>query len=452
VASRRITRFHAAWVLPLTGPPIRDGWVTVRDGVVVDVGGGKPSAQTEAEVGAGDSARVEVIDLGRVAMMPGLVNAHTHLELSFLWGKVPPADSLVEWVSRMMPQRAALAPAAGDVSAITNAILDMEEAGTAAVGDIANTFDSIVPIAQSRLHAVVFRELIGFNAPDPAARVAAMRAEIAALPAPTQIPAQTPSTGSPRDSTQAVRRTPPLHVALAPHAPYSVSPDYFRAIAADSEATRGVSSVHLGESRDEVQFLASGEGPFRALLERVGAWNPSWTAPQCGPAEYLDRLGVLSPRLLAVHGVMLRDDELKLLAERGATLVTCPRSNVWVGSGNPPIDRFYASGVRVAVGTDSLASATDFNIFSELALMHHIAPHVAPSRLLASATVEGARALGFDRLGFIGADAQARLITVDLPDGIRDVETYLVEGIDPGQIAWVPANPADARASRADPR
>lgn len=431
MASRRITRFHAAWVLPIASPPLRDGWVTVRDGRIIDVGSGPVAAASSAASGTG-SAGVEVIDLGRVAMMPGLVNAHTHLELSFLWGKVPPADALVDWVGQLMAQRAALAPVADDSSAIDNAILDMEEAGTAAVGDIANTFASVAPIARSRLHAVVFRELIGFNLADPEARVAAVRAEIAALTLKS--------------------RKAPLRVTLAPHAPYSVSPGLFRAIAADPETARGVSSVHLGESLEEVRFLETGDGAFRALLERVGAWNPSWDVPRCGPADYLARLGVLSPRLLAVHGVRLRDDELKLLAAHETTLVTCPRSNVWVGSGNPPIERFYASGVRVAVGTDSLASATDLNIFSEIALMHHIAPHVPPARLLASATLDGARALGFDHLGFIGSGAHARLITIDLPKTLRDVETYLVEGIDPGQIAWVPANPADAKASRADPR
>jgi aminodeoxyfutalosine deaminase len=439
-------------VLPITSPPLRDGWVTVRDGHVIDVGSGKVPS----------SAGVETIDLGRVAMLPGLVNAHTHLELSFLWGKVPPADALVDWVSRMMAERTALAPPGDDTSAIDNAILDMEEAGTAAVGDIANTFASVAPIARSRLHAVVFRELIGFSLADPEGRVAAVRAEIAALSAATTATSapteaarsselRAPAPGS-RARTAAATLTPPVRVTLAPHAPYSVSPGLFRAIASDSETTRGVSSVHLGESLDEVRFLEHGDGPFRALLERVGAWNPSWDVPRCGPAEYLESLGVLSPRLLAVHGVRLRNDELKLLARHETTLVTCPRSNVWVGSGNPPIERFYASGVRVAVGTDSLASATDLNIFSEIALMHHIAPHVPPARLLASATVEGARALGFDRLGFIGSGADARLITVDLPATLRDVETYLVEGIDPGQIAWVPANPADAKASRADPR
>jgi aminodeoxyfutalosine deaminase len=413
-----IRRFHAAWVVPIVSPPLRDGWVTVRDGRILDVGSGRSSA----------SRRVEEVHLGRVAMLPGLVNAHTHLELSWLWGRVPPAGSLVEWVSQLMSARAQAAH--DDAAAIASAIVDMEEAGTAAIGDIANTPGSIVPIVDSRLHAVVFRELIGFNPPDPRAMVAQARATMAEH--------------APKSSR--------VRVTLAPHAPYSVSPALFRAIAEESAAAREPTSVHLGESRDELQFLSNGDGPCRSLLERVGAWNASWEAPKCGPVEYLSRLGLLSPRLLAVHGVHLTDEELQTLARHGVTLVACPRSTVWVGSGYPPVARFYASGVRVAVGTDSLASATDLNVFSELALMHHLAPRIPPRRLLASATRAGATALGFDDLGRIATGARARLITIDLPVAVRDVETYLVEGIDPGQIAWVPANPADAAAATKLPR
>ena len=132
------------------------------------------------------------------------------------------------------------------------------------------------------------------------------------------------------------------------------------------------------------------------------------------------------------------DADLARLAASGATLVTCPRSNLWVGVGPPPVERFYASGVRIAVGTDSLASNSDLNVFSELALLHRLAPSVEPSRLLASATREGALALGLDDMGHLAPGALARIIAIDLPLDVRNVEEYLVEGIEPTQIAWVP--------------
>ena len=101
-----------------------------------------------------------------------------------------------------------------------------------------------------------------------------------------------------------------------------------QAIAADARTRREPTSIHLGESPEEVEFLARGSGPYRALLQRRGVWPSAWTPPGCGPVEYLDRLGVLSERLLVVHGVQLSDADLRLLATRGSTLVTCPRSNV----------------------------------------------------------------------------------------------------------------------------
>jgi aminodeoxyfutalosine deaminase len=184
--------------------------------------------------------------------------------------------------------------------------------------------------------------------------------------------------------------------------------------------------------------LQDGTGPLRDLLDRVRAWNPAWQPPAMGPVDYIGSLGLLSSQTLVVHGVQFTDAELATLARAGATLVTCPRSNVWVGVGDPPVSRFYASGVRVAIGTDSLASASDLNVFSELAALHHLAPDVPAARLLASATREGAEALGLTDLGRIAPGASARLIAIDLPETVRDIETYLVEGIDPGQIYWLP--------------
>jgi aminodeoxyfutalosine deaminase len=205
-----------------------------------------------------------------------------------------------------------------------------------------------------------------------------------------------------------------------------VSPGLLHAIGA---LGRGPMAIHLGESAEEVRFLEGGTGPFRALLERLGAWDPAWQVPGCGPVEYLARAGLLNPRLVAVHGVQLSDDELARLAAAGATLVTCPRSNFWTGAGAPPLQRFYDSGVRVAVGTDSLASVDDLNVFSELAALRALAPDVPAGRLLESATLAGARALGFEAdLGSIAPGKRADLIAVPVPRGIVDVEEYLVSG------------------------
>jgi 5-methylthioadenosine/S-adenosylhomocysteine deaminase len=136
--------------------------------------------------------------------------------------------------------------------------------------------------------------------------------------------------------------------------------------------------------------------------------------------------------------VQLTDDELSRLAAAGATLVTCPRSNRWTGAGAPPINRFYASRVRVAIGTDSLAGVEDLNLFSELRAIRALAPHVPASAILESVTRSGAEALGFGtELGSIEPGKQAALIAVKVPAGTRDVEEYLVGGIPPADIRWL---------------
>jgi cytosine/adenosine deaminase-related metal-dependent hydrolase len=174
------------------------------------------------------------------------------------------------------------------------------------------------------------------------------------------------------------------------------------------------------------------------VLEELDAWDPSWTAPGVSPVQYLDESGFLSGRVIAVHGVQMTSADLERLAARGTTLVTCPRSNEYTGAGRPPIQAFYDSGVRVAVGTDSLASTPDLNVFAELAAMRRIAPGVPASMLLDSATRQGARALAFDgEYGTIEPGKRAVLLVVDVGPAIEDVEEYLVSGIHPEQVRWI---------------
>lgn len=400
-------RYHARWVLPVNEPPIRDGWVAADRGRIVALG--RRSRAPEA---------MRDVDLGDVAIVPGLVNAHAHLELSYLRDGVPPASEFVTWVRSVVAARRAQpdpeAPAI--LSAIGLAIADATAFGTAVVGDITNTLVTVGPLTTSELAGVVFYELIKFRADDPTGFVDRALAEMDKL--------------TPTDR---------VRVSLAPHAPYSVAPLVFRAIrrAVDRDPF-APTSVHLAESVEELQFVRSADGPWRAFLEEVGAWDPAFVAPGGTPVQYLDENGFLDSRTLAVHGVQMTDADLARLAARGATLVTCPRSNGHTGAGAPPIEAFYRSGVRVAVGTDSLASAPDLNVFAELATMRALAPSVPASSLIVSATLAGAQALGFDAdYGSIEPGKRARLIAVAVPPGVADVEEYLVTGIQAEQVRWI---------------
>jgi len=230
-----------------------------------------------------------------------------------------------------------------------------------------------------------------------------------------------------------------VRASLAAHAPYSVAPLVLRAIrlAVDRDPFAPC-SVHLSESAEEVEFIRSGGGPWRALLEELGSWDPAWVPPGGTPVQFLDDSGFLDARVLAVHGVQMTPADLERLAVRGSTLVTCPRSNFHTGAGAPPIEDFYSAGVHVAVGTDSLASAPDLNVFAELATLRALAPTVSAGALLDSATRQGARALGFDAdYGTIEPGKSARLLAITIPARTDDVEECLVSGIEPDQIRWV---------------
>ena len=153
-----------------------------------------------------------------------------------------------------------------------------------------------------------------------------------------------------------------VRAALAPHAPYSVSPALLRALA-NHRPDRPI-SIHLAESAAEMEFLRNGSGAWREVLERVGAWNPSWQIPGCGPVEYLAGCGLLSARTLVVHGVPTRLGRDRAIASAGATIVTCPRSNEWVGAGRRRC-RVLCVRRAVAIGTDSLASSASLSVFDE---------------------------------------------------------------------------------------
>lgn len=399
---------RAGWVCPIDGPPLSDGWIAVTGDRITAVGAGHDAPA---------AARVD--DLGDAIVLPGLVNAHTHLELSWLRGRVPPGPDFLTWVGALMGVRRAM-ERAGDPATdgpARAAIAEMRASGTVAVGDIANALITPPLLAEAGLPAVVFHELLGFRVTDGGQMVGEALGRHAEL------------------------TSPGVRLTLAPHAPFSVSAALFMAIRdAVAVMPRPLTSVHLAESPAEVTLLTTGGGPWRDRLVALGAWRDDWRAPGVTPGDYLCDLGVIGRHTLVVHGVQLSDVELARIAATGATLVTCPRSNVWVGVGEPPIARFLASGVRLAIGTDSLASVPDLNLFEELAALRRLAPDAPARVLLAAATCGGARALDLDHdLGTIAAGKRAALIAVSTSGRPADPEEALLHGVDTGRLRQVGA-------------
>ena len=382
----------ASWVLPVTGPPIRDGRVAVDGGQVAWVGG------------AGDPGEPEGgrRDLGPGVLLPGLVNAHCHLELSHLAGLLPGGGGFVPWVESVVASRGRFAPEAMR-SATASAIRFLEERGTVAVGDVSNALGHLDLLSASRLSAVVYLELLSWD-PAKAEAVLAFAEQRMAEVAPSLRPG--------------------VDVRLAAHAPHSVSPALFALLVGRG----GPAALHLAESPDETAFLASGGGAWPGFLERRGLADVAFAPPGLSPVRYADRLGALHPRLVAAHGVQLDAVDREILARRGVHVVLCPRSNRHLGVGAADVPALLASGVRLALGTDSLASAETLDVLDDAALLHRQFPALDPGAIVRMATLGGAEALGLDDLGAIAPGKRAALAFAPASGVDADPHELLLSG------------------------
>ncbi len=281
--SRSMPHYRAAWLLPISEPPIRDAWFHLDAGRIVSFGRGRERRARQSEE----------IDLGDVAVLPGLVNAHTHLELSWMRGRVSTGDEFPDWIRSVMSLRRA--EGADDAKAIVAAIDEARAFGTTLIGDISNTLASPAILASKGMAAVVFHELFGFRSQDAKRIVADAAHRLSNV-----------------DGGAAVRCT------LAPHAPYSVSAALFRAIhrQVDGSSCR-LSSVHLGESRQKWNSFETA-AVSSARCSRMSAHGTTGGRPRAAiPWRTCEDLGVLHEHLLVVHGVQFGPGELRRFAGQG---------------------------------------------------------------------------------------------------------------------------------------
>jgi len=388
---------RSKWVLPIVQPPIENGAVAVADGKIVRVG-------TYGELKE-KGIQGKIIDHGEGVLMPALVNVHTHLELSALTGLK--ADNFVAWLKQVIEGKSLL----NDTiikSAERLSYQILKQTGTGLIGNIRN-FPEITPA--SEVTEVSFFEFLGFNKEIATKRWSFWEGCLKKYP----------------------------QVLPAAHAPYSVHPAFLQKIKQIADERKQIFSIHVAESEAENEFLLSGRGPLYDLLTEKGYWAEDFTPPQKSPIAYLASLGLLSPRTLCVHCVELNEEDINTLQKCGAKVCLCPRSNAYLGLKEAPWALLKRSGLLLCLGTDSLASNTDLNLFNEMAYLLE-KKAFSPSELLEMGTWRGSLALGQGNyFGTMFPGAWAKIIfiplewTISLP---KLAEAIIHAGVQ-GKIKWV---------------
>jgi cytosine/adenosine deaminase-related metal-dependent hydrolase len=375
----------ARWVFPVARPPIWDGAVGIHAGRIVAVG---RRAAVVAECAGG-----ERWDLGEAALLPGLVNCHTHLEI----GSNPsggPAEAFVPWVQRLIESRKSvgLDEQARTAEAGAWALL---HSGATSVGEVSTTGQSLAPLLRVGLRGVVYLEILGLDPAEAADRLAAAAANLRAM--------------------AAAARGSRLAIGLSPHSAYALSEELLSACGSLVRKTGVPPAIHAAESPAETELLATGEGPIaRSLYPAVGRAAPPPRRRARSPIAYLAAIGALLERPVLIHAVHVDEADCRLMAGHGVRVAHCPRSNRRLSEGTAPVPQMRGHSIPVGLGTDSLASAPDLDLWGEMrAAWAAHAAGLKPAAVLEMATLGGARALGLaDRVGTLEIGKRADVIAV----------------------------------------
>ncbi|MBI2116844.1 MAG: amidohydrolase family protein [candidate division NC10 bacterium] len=375
----------ARWVFPVSAPPIADGAVAIQAGRIAGVG---PRAELTAAWPSADRW-----ELGEGALLPGLVNCHTHLELCHLSS---PADTgnFATWLVTLIEGRRQL-PLADQAAAAEAGARCLLESGTTSVGEVSTSGQSLAPLLRLGLRGVVYREILGLSPEEAETRCGAARADLQAM--------------------QRAARGARLRVGLSPHSPYSLSEALFGACGALLRGTSIPCCIHVAESAEEVEFLSTGQGAIpRRLYPAVGCAVAPPRRSAASPIEYLAALGALAWRPLLIHAVHVTATDIEHMARSGVSVAHCPRSNARLSGGVAPVPELLSEGIPVGLGTDSLASVPTLDLWDEMrAALEIHAGRLAPAEVLEMATLGGARALGLaDQVGSLQVGKRADLIAV----------------------------------------
>jgi aminodeoxyfutalosine deaminase len=365
-------------------------------------------------------SNAEVVDWGSAIIMPGLVNAHTHLELTCLHRQLTHFASFTDWISKLIKIRKGWTAEQAFTSANEGMRLSLAS-GVTLVGDISSSAVSR-PLESQRLRRIIFEEIIAL-APEQADEILS-RLDL------------TLENDNPELS---------FH-GISPHAPYSVSPQLYRGAAELARTKRKPLTTHAAETMAELQFLDDGTGEFKNFLNEMNLLPSDWKAPGLHPIAFLDSLGVLGESCVLAHCNYLDKDSIDRIRDSHSSVVYCPRSHHFFGHEKHPIRSLLDAGINVALGTDSLASNESLSLMDEMRFLYKTRKDIKIKEIFRAATLNGAAALGFSGvLGRLRRGYRADMTVFEIPKDIgeRQVLGQILEGeevclatIVQGKIVW----------------
>lgn len=401
----------APWIVPIDLPVIRDGSIVLADGRIIDIGKRDDIVQNYPQ---------SPETLYPCVFMPGLVNAHMHLELSHLQNAIDPLpnQNFTDWIDALIALRGTKECSHEQiVQTFTAALHDQYHSGVVLIGDIGNEYYEELHRSADDFQPNVLR-MLEFIGPNRGA---------------CQLALESLSELDER-------------ISVTGHAPYSTAPALLLEIKKRCNRLQHVFSIHTGESPDEREFLQTGTGCFRDFLEKKNSWDGAFSFSEAGfsgTIDYFDNLGLLDDKTLLVHCVHVSENELQLIKERGSQICLCPGSNQFLDVGLAPVEQMVALGLLPALGSDSPASNQVIDIWREMQVLLKNHANLEPSTVLAMATLGGAKALGHDAdFGCLSVGKKAKFIHVSSASLLRcndenQLIKELVLGGKPTEIEWV---------------
>ncbi len=397
---------RARIVLPLGSPPIEDGAVAI-DGTNFAQVGGFDDLRSQFPV-------AEVTDHGEAILLPGLINAHCHLDFTSMRGAILQSGSFSAWVRRINDLKRTMTDA-DYIASITAGLGELRKWGTTTVLNIESLPELMVQLPPPRIRTWWFYELL-----DIRSRIHTEDVVAGALAFFEERPSWHGGFG------------------LSPHAPYTTSPDLYKLVRFCAEKYGMPFTTHLAESDEEMQMFAEGSGPLFDFLKSIGR-----DMSDCGaktPIRHLLEADALPRGAILVHMNQLGPGDEELLAPRAGSfsIVHCPNCHEYFQRGPFPYETFRRLGFRISLGTDSCASNRGLNLFDEMQTFRRHFPNVAPKELLDMVTRHPASALGLGgRFGELRAGARADFITLPFAEGVENAFEAVVENRTPPYAVYL---------------